>query len=642
MTVIRSLFVLPAGLVWHAFSATPVSVLPIELSAQPIVLASEKYTPRGSDFERLQRQRAENLARAASQEFTQILSEKKAPRLAQADAAREDAPEAAQDLDEETLRPVWDWLGRAAEAYEDVIVAKFRNPSGSVLILAPPGAGEPKAPAGFSMSGDTSAAPGLQPELSWGYVVQNIQEWLARANRSYRNDIVKELVEPRDAGTPSEDMAEPAAGSAMPGAAPAATVEAPAPAASPAASDTAAPAEPAASVEADASGPGASIEAAKPAEGTVAGVPAPERKLVMPVLPQGKNVADAAAAKRREAEKREQAEAKLLAEEAEAERKAVAESKRLADEAKRKAAEAKRLATAKAEAERKAAEDKAKRLAEKKRLAEEKDEAERVAAAEARGKAEEARRQAEAKRLADVAKREAAAAAARSEAEAAEVTRAAEAAKAEDEADAGAGEPRRIARAESAQPSAAAQDLPERKPAAQRDMGVPESAGPAKTPVTVDVPEAKSAKTRHVAKKRYTKKRFAKKRYAKIRHAKRYAKKRYAKKRWRKRHAYARGRKAARTYGYRYRRAAARQRAERRKMYRRGHRRICGKKYRRRHRASRRGGGRVYVVRKGDTLTRIARRHYGNGRAYRAIYRANRGKIRNPNRIYPRQRIYIP
>ncbi len=76
-------------------------------------------------------------------------------------------------------------------------------------------------------------------------------------------------------------------------------------------------------------------------------------------------------------------------------------------------------------------------------------------------------------------------------------------------------------------------------------------------------------------------------------------------------------------------------------MYRRGHGKICRKKYRRRYRA-RRGGGRVYVVRKGDTLSRIARRHYGNGRAYRAIYRANRGKIRNPHRIYPRQRLYIP
>ena len=50
----------------------------------------------------------------------------------------------------------------------------------------------------------------------------------------------------------------------------------------------------------------------------------------------------------------------------------------------------------------------------------------------------------------------------------------------------------------------------------------------------------------------------------------------------------------------------------------------------------------IYVVRRGDTLTRIARRHYRNRRMYRWIYRANRRKIRNMNKIYPCQRIYLP
>ncbi len=49
-----------------------------------------------------------------------------------------------------------------------------------------------------------------------------------------------------------------------------------------------------------------------------------------------------------------------------------------------------------------------------------------------------------------------------------------------------------------------------------------------------------------------------------------------------------------------------------------------------------------YVVRKGDSLWRISRRHYRRGHKYWRIYRANLGKIRNPDLIYPCQRFYIP
>ena len=49
-----------------------------------------------------------------------------------------------------------------------------------------------------------------------------------------------------------------------------------------------------------------------------------------------------------------------------------------------------------------------------------------------------------------------------------------------------------------------------------------------------------------------------------------------------------------------------------------------------------------YVVRKGDSLWRISRRHYRRGHRYWRIYRANLGKIRNPDLIYPCQRFYIP
>lgn len=48
-----------------------------------------------------------------------------------------------------------------------------------------------------------------------------------------------------------------------------------------------------------------------------------------------------------------------------------------------------------------------------------------------------------------------------------------------------------------------------------------------------------------------------------------------------------------------------------------------------------------YVVRRGDTLWDIAEAHYGYGRAYRRIWRANPERIVDPNLIYPCQQLYI-
>jgi LysM repeat protein len=52
--------------------------------------------------------------------------------------------------------------------------------------------------------------------------------------------------------------------------------------------------------------------------------------------------------------------------------------------------------------------------------------------------------------------------------------------------------------------------------------------------------------------------------------------------------------------------------------------------------------GGAYVVKRGNTLWRIARRFYGNGLRYTEIYRANRSQIRNPNLIYPGQHFAVP
>jgi nucleoid-associated protein YgaU len=52
--------------------------------------------------------------------------------------------------------------------------------------------------------------------------------------------------------------------------------------------------------------------------------------------------------------------------------------------------------------------------------------------------------------------------------------------------------------------------------------------------------------------------------------------------------------------------------------------------------------GRDYVVRRGNNLWWLARQTYGNGMRYTAIYQANRGRIRNPDLIYPGQVFVIP
>lgn len=48
------------------------------------------------------------------------------------------------------------------------------------------------------------------------------------------------------------------------------------------------------------------------------------------------------------------------------------------------------------------------------------------------------------------------------------------------------------------------------------------------------------------------------------------------------------------------------------------------------------------IIRRGDTLWRISRETYGQGRRYTVIYLANGDQIRNPNRIYPGQVFRMP
>lgn len=49
-----------------------------------------------------------------------------------------------------------------------------------------------------------------------------------------------------------------------------------------------------------------------------------------------------------------------------------------------------------------------------------------------------------------------------------------------------------------------------------------------------------------------------------------------------------------------------------------------------------------YVIQKGDTLSAIAKQYYGKANDYPRIFEANREVIKNPDLIFPGQKIRIP
>jgi len=50
----------------------------------------------------------------------------------------------------------------------------------------------------------------------------------------------------------------------------------------------------------------------------------------------------------------------------------------------------------------------------------------------------------------------------------------------------------------------------------------------------------------------------------------------------------------------------------------------------------------TYVVRKGDTLSEIAEKHYGHANEWRKIFEANRDQIEDPDLIHPGQTLRLP
>ncbi len=53
-------------------------------------------------------------------------------------------------------------------------------------------------------------------------------------------------------------------------------------------------------------------------------------------------------------------------------------------------------------------------------------------------------------------------------------------------------------------------------------------------------------------------------------------------------------------------------------------------------------GGATYTVEKGDTLSAIAKRHYGQASAWKRIFEANRDVLDDPDRIFPGQQLKLP
>jgi len=54
------------------------------------------------------------------------------------------------------------------------------------------------------------------------------------------------------------------------------------------------------------------------------------------------------------------------------------------------------------------------------------------------------------------------------------------------------------------------------------------------------------------------------------------------------------------------------------------------------------GSGQYYEIKSGDTLSAIAKHLLGDANAYMKIFEANREVIKDPNKIFPGQKIRIP
>lgn len=549
---------------------------------------------------------AEALATAATAAFSDVLMSGRY-RVAQAGTSATDQSEPARQRpstvpENDFLAPVIEWLERSSRSYQDVIVRRLSE-----------GQAQPQQPAPVSPPQDEHApAPATgsgivhdalaRIEQAFESIRFNAQEWLARARRTYSNEIVRPLSTPGTAVPPEfARMGEGASQVAAPPVPDNRTAEA--------AGDENARQEERRQAEAAAEDVRRSEEARGAKESADVARKAEEERLAALKqkedearraedlrVAQEKAAADEAA--RKEAEAASAAERKRLADEAEAARKTreakLAEERRQAEEAK--TAEAKRLAVLREAAARRA---ETQRLAEERRQKELRDARERMAA--------------EAKRLEESRKAEMKAAEARRAQEqlAQQKAGAGDAArKADEERKAGEQDKRSVGDAQPAERRAGEARDAEQKPQGAKRPTVA-------TNGETNAPKAESApaQQRSVTAKKP-------KRHARSSQVRRKRAHHHARSQPSRRHA----RKARRSHSAHVHRSHrhARRHADRRAGMR-----------------GRRGAAR-YVVRRGDTLSRIARRYYGDPRKYRAIFRANRKRIRHPDVIRRGQRLIIP
>ena len=52
--------------------------------------------------------------------------------------------------------------------------------------------------------------------------------------------------------------------------------------------------------------------------------------------------------------------------------------------------------------------------------------------------------------------------------------------------------------------------------------------------------------------------------------------------------------------------------------------------------------GQFHEVQKGETLSKIAEKYYGDPGLYKDIFEANRNILKDPNKIFPGQKLRIP
>ena len=50
----------------------------------------------------------------------------------------------------------------------------------------------------------------------------------------------------------------------------------------------------------------------------------------------------------------------------------------------------------------------------------------------------------------------------------------------------------------------------------------------------------------------------------------------------------------------------------------------------------------IHEVKSGDSLSKIAKREYGNANDWNRIFEANKDILKDPNKIYPGQKLRIP